>query len=107
MTVAKRQHDEHTAIAVGTERLELLIALKDNEGQMEALADLAHCQATIGEFEAARELFERSLEHASNLGSLSGKLVARWGRPTWRKSSRTTKTPCWFFRNACMNSSLC
>ena len=79
MTVAKRQHDEHTAIAVGTERLELLIALKDDEGQMEALADLAHCQATIGEFGAARELFERSLEHASNLGSLSGQLVARWG----------------------------
>ena len=60
MTVAKRQHDEHTAIAVGTERLELLIALKDDEGQMEALADLAHCQATIGEFGAARCLLYTS-----------------------------------------------
>ena len=79
MTVAKRQHDEHTAIAVGTERLELLIALKDDSGQMEALADLAHCQATVGEFGAARDLFDRSLEHAKDLDSLSGQLVARWG----------------------------
>ncbi len=79
MTVAKRQHDEHTAIAVGTERLELLIALKDDLGQMEALADLAHCQATVGEFGAARDLFDRSLERAKELESLSGQLVARWG----------------------------
>ena len=79
MTVAKRQHDEHTAIAVGTERLELLIALKDDLGQMEAMADLAHCQATVGEFGAARDLFDRSLDHAKDLDSLSGQLVARWG----------------------------
>ena len=79
MAVAKRQHDEDTAIAVGTERLELLISMKDDVGQMEALADLAHCQATIGEFGAARDLFERSLELAKALESLSGQLVARWG----------------------------
>ncbi len=79
MNIAKRQHDEHTAISVGTERLELLIALKDEAGQMKALADLAHCQATIGEFGAARDLFNRSLDHAKNLESLSGQLVARWG----------------------------
>ena len=79
MTVAKRQHDEETAIAVGTERLELLMTLKDDEGQMEALADLAHCQATIGEFTVAQDLFEQSLERAKALGSLSGQLVARWG----------------------------
>jgi len=79
MTVAKRQHDEETAIAVGTERLELLMTLRDEEGQMEALADLAHCQATIGEFTVAQDLFERSLEQAKALASLSGQLVARWG----------------------------
>ncbi|MDP6194575.1 MAG: hypothetical protein QF880_02505 [Candidatus Poseidonia sp.] len=79
MTVAKRQHDEETAIAVGTERLELLMTLKDEGGQMEALADLAHCQATIGEFSVAQDLFEQSLERAKALGSLSGQLVARWG----------------------------
>ena len=79
MTIAKRQHDEDTAIAVGTERLELLKRLKDEEGQMEAIADLAHCQATIGEFGAAQELFTQSLEHAQALESLSGQLVARWG----------------------------
>lgn len=79
MTIAKRQHDEATAIAVGTERLELLMVLKDEEGQMEALADLAHCQATIGEFSTAQDLFTQSLERAQQLGSLSGQLVARWG----------------------------
>ena len=79
MAVAKRQHDEETAIAVGTERLELLMTLKDEEGQMEVLADLAHCQATIGEFTTAQDLFEQSLERAKGLGSLSGQLVARWG----------------------------
>ena len=79
MTVAKRQHDEDTAIAVGTERLELLMGMKDEAGQMEALADLAHCQATIGEFGASRDLFERSLDLAKGLESLSGQLVARWG----------------------------
>ena len=79
MNIAKRQYDEHTAISVGTERLELLIALRDEPGQMKALADLAHCQATIGEFGAARDLFNRSLDHAKNLESLSGQLVARWG----------------------------
>ena len=79
MTVAERQHDEDTAIAVGTERLELLMGMKDEAGQMEALADLAHCQATVGEFGAARDLFERSLDLAKGLESLSGQLVARWG----------------------------
>lgn len=79
MAIAKRQHDEETAIAVGTERLELLMTLKDGEGQMEVLADLAHSQATIGEFNTAQDLFEQSLERAKALGSLSGQLVARWG----------------------------
>tara|TARA_B100001287_G_C22644942_1_gene512180 strand:+ start:571 stop:1419 length:849 start_codon:yes stop_codon:yes gene_type:complete len=79
MTIAKRQHDEDTAIAVGTERLELLMALNDHEGQMEALADIAHCQATVGEIGAARDLFNQSLDLAKQLESLSGQLVARWG----------------------------
>ena len=55
------------------------MGMKDEAGQMEALADLAHCQATIGEFGAARDLFERSLDLAKGLESLSGQLVARWG----------------------------
>ena len=79
MTIAKRQHDEHTAIAIGTERLELLTSLNDELGQMEAIADLAHCQATIGELSTAHDLFTQSLERAQGLGSLSGQLVARWG----------------------------
>ena len=55
MTVAKRQHDEDTAIAVGTERLELLISMKDDVGTNGSAGRPRHCQATIGEFGAARE----------------------------------------------------
>ena len=79
MNIAKRQHDDDTAIAIGTERLELLTSMKDEVGQMEAIADLAHSQATIGEFGAAHDLYSQSLERGQQLGSLSGQLVSRWG----------------------------
>lgn len=79
MSIAKRQHDEDTAIAYGTERLELVTQLNDDEGIMEVLAELAHCQATIGELAAAHELYTQSLERAKELASISGQLVARWG----------------------------
>ena len=46
---------------------------------MEAIAELAHCQATIGEFDVAQDLFNKSLDKATELDSLSGQLVARWG----------------------------
>ena len=55
------------------------MALNDHEGQMEARADIAHCQATVGEIGAARDLFNQSLDLAKQLESLSGQLVARWG----------------------------
>ncbi|MAJ01793.1 MAG: hypothetical protein CMA10_05255 [Euryarchaeota archaeon] len=79
MMIAKKQQDFDTAIALGTERLELVNKLGNPMVQMEAIAELAHCQATIGEFEVARELYNDSLERAVELGSISGQLVARWG----------------------------
>ena len=79
VAVAKRQHDMDTAIAAGTQRIELLNSLHKHRAKMEALADLTHAQATIGEFSVARNLFEESLELAKELESLSGQLVARWG----------------------------
>jgi tetratricopeptide (TPR) repeat protein len=79
MMIAKKQQDFDTAIALGTERLELVNKLGNPMVQMEAVAELAHCQATIGEFEVARELYNDSLERAVELGSISGQLVARWG----------------------------
>ncbi len=79
VAVAKRQHDMDTAIAAGTQRIELLTSLNKHRSKMEALADLAHAQATIGEFSVAGNLFEESLELAKELESLSGQLVARWG----------------------------
>ena len=55
---------------------------------MEALADLAHCQATIGEFTTAQDLFEQSLERAkgpwrSSLVNLSPDGAS----PIWLKSA--------------------
>ena len=79
MAIAKKQQDFETAITLGTERLELVNKLGKPVVQMEAIAELAHCQATIGEFEAARELYNDSLERAVELGNISGQLVARWG----------------------------
>lgn len=47
--------------------------------KMEALADLAHSHATVGELEQAQTLLIQSLELASELQELSGILVAKWG----------------------------
>lgn len=78
-TCAKRMNDHDTAIVHGTRRIELALKMKDEEAQIEAMADLAHSQATIGNFAAAKDLYEQSLELAGELEDLSGQLVARWG----------------------------
>jgi tetratricopeptide (TPR) repeat protein len=70
-------HDE--ALVHGTRRLELLMKLGDLEGEMEAMSDVAHTQATIGSFDAAKDLYEQSLKIANELEEVSGQLVARWG----------------------------
>ena len=46
---------------------------------MEALADLAHSHATVGELEQAQTLLIESLRFATELQELSGILVAKWG----------------------------
>ena len=71
----RQMTEDHQGMVYGM----ALVLLKDHAGQMEAIADLAHCQATIGEFNTAQDLFQQSLERATELGSLSGQLVARWG----------------------------
>ncbi len=78
-TCAKKMNDHDTAIVHGTRRIELAMKMKDEEAQIEAMADLAHSQATIGNFAAAKDLYEQSLELAGELEDLSGQLVARWG----------------------------
>ena len=47
--------------------------------KMEALADLAHIHATIGELEDAQNLLIESLDLALQINDLSGVLVAKWG----------------------------
>jgi hypothetical protein len=53
--------------------------LDDLEGQIEAMSDLAHTQATIGSFDAAQDLYNQSLKLSNELEDVSGQLVARWG----------------------------
>ena len=75
----KRQNEHEQALAHGTRRLELLMKNNDLEGQMEAMSDIAHTQATVGAFDAATDLYNQSLELANQLEDMSGQLVARWG----------------------------
>lgn len=78
-TCAKRKNDHDTALVFGTRRIELAMRMKDEEAQVEAMADLAHTQATIGNFPAAKDLYQQSLELAAELADLGSQLVARWG----------------------------
>ena len=75
----KRQNEHEQALTHGTRRLELLMKNNDLEGQMEAMSDIAHTQATVGAFDAATDLYKQSLELANQLEDMSGQLVARWG----------------------------
>ena len=78
-TCAKKMNDHDTAIVHGTKRIELAMKMKDEEAQIEAMADLAHSQATLGNFAVAKDLYDQSLELSVELEDLSGQLVARWG----------------------------
>ena len=75
----KRENLHDQAIVHGTRRLEIVMKLEDLDGQIEALSDLAHTQATIGEFDAAQDLYNQSLNLATETEDISGQLVARWG----------------------------
>jgi tetratricopeptide (TPR) repeat protein len=78
-TCSKKLNDHDNALIHGTRRIELAMQMKDEEAQVEALADLAHTQATIGNFAAAKDMYEQSLNLSVELEDLSGQLVARWG----------------------------
>ena len=78
-TCSKKLNDHDNALVHGTRRIELAMQIKDEEAQIEAMADLAHTQATIGNFAAAKDLYEQSLTLSVELEDLSGQLVARWG----------------------------
>ena len=75
----ERENLNDEAIIHGTRRLEILMKLGDLEGQMEAMSDLAHTQATVGSFDAAQDLYNQSLKLSKELEDVSGQLVASWG----------------------------
>ena len=76
--IAKENHEYDVAKTHLRKRLEI-IPDKELFEKMEAMADLAHCHATVGELEQAQALLIESLEIAIELKELSGILVARWG----------------------------
>lgn len=74
--IAKQQEDWDTAELFSQRRLNL--AQSELE-RMEAIQDIAHIKATIGELEIAMEMMQESLEIAEEIGDLDGVLVSRWG----------------------------
>ena len=60
---ARMNQDWDSAIIHDTRRLELAIAQKNDVLHMEALADVAHAQASLGELATASEMYQESLDH--------------------------------------------
>ena len=76
--IYKLAEDFETSIIHLRKRLEIIPEAESFE-RMEALADLAHVLASIGELEEAQSLLIESLDLALQLNDLSGILVAKWG----------------------------
>ena len=76
---ARMNQDWDSAIVHDTRRLELAIAMQNDILHMEALADVAHAQASLGELATASEMYQESLDFAKRLEHPAGHLVASWG----------------------------
>ena len=68
-----------TAIIHDTRRLELAVNKQNDILQMEAMADVAHAQASLGELATASEMYQDSLDIAKLMEHPAGHLVASWG----------------------------
>lgn len=76
---SRLNQDWDSAIIHDTRRLELAISMQNDVLRMEALADVAHAQASIGELATASEMYHESLDFAKRLEHPAGHLVASWG----------------------------
>jgi len=76
---ARLIQDWDSAILHDTRRLELAISMQNDVLHMEALADVAHAQASLGELGTASQLYQESLDLAKRLEHPAGHLVASWG----------------------------
>ena len=76
---SRLNQDWDSAIIHDTRRLELAISMQNDVLRMEALADVAHAQASIGELATASEMYQESLDLAQRLEHPAGHLVASWG----------------------------
>ena len=76
---SRLNQDWDSAIIHDTRRLELAISMQNDVLRMEALADVAHAQASIGELATASEMYQESLDFAKRLEHPAGHLVASWG----------------------------
>lgn len=76
---SRLNQDWDSAIVHDTRRLELAISMQNDVLHMEALADVAHAQASLGELATASEMYDQSLDLAKRLEHPAGHLVASWG----------------------------
>ena len=76
---ARANEDWETAIIHDTRRLELAVNNQNDILQMEAMADVAHAQASLGELATASEMYQESLDLAKSMEDPAGHLVASWG----------------------------
>jgi len=76
---ARANEDWETAIIHDTRRLELAVNNQNDLLQMEAMADVAHAQASLGELATASEMYQESLDLAKSMEDPAGHLVASWG----------------------------
>ena len=76
---SRLNQDWDSASIHDTRRLELAISMQNDVLRMEALADVAHAQASIGELATASEMYQESLDFAKRLEHPAGHLVASWG----------------------------
>ncbi len=76
---ARLNQNWDSAIIHDTRRLEIAITMQNDVLRMEALADVAHAQASLGELGTASELYQESLDFAKRLEHPAGHLVASWG----------------------------
>lgn len=76
---ARMNQDWDSAIVHDTRRLEMAMAMQNDVLHMEALADVGHAQASLGELATASEMYHESLDLAKRLEHPAGVLVASWG----------------------------
>ena len=76
---SRLSQDWDSAILHDTRRLELAISMQNDVLHMEALADVAHAQASLGELATASEMYEQGLDITKNTLSIPQDILLQVG----------------------------